>query len=343
MTKKNNYGLLGKMLNLSGATLDKIAAGSLSGGSSAAKDEEPIEEEEKTEGETEDKAEEEYIPTFADVVKGIRDALRDPEADGARAETADKIGALADRLDESATKRAESAAEKSDEVYRLLAELGAKQSTDYGALADFIRSGDYLSTPAAKALLESYLSAAGVASDNAAADSAASNGGNADSYGAANAHRQRLSYTDAAHRAALELYERQADRLASLIKSAGGDLSDIYSKMQDNADGDADVAAKSVDDVSTLLRDLLADGAAERELDRDTLGKLFEEYADRSDTSVPMSPMALDKEYDSLKRDGLSGTDALIELWARYPDMREYIADKYADVLRGDSLYIFKD
>lgn len=292
--------------------------------------------------------EEPKVPTFEDIVGGIRDALRGTDGEG---DAADSARELADSLTADAEDRGAAATKKSDEVYALLSALGEKQRGDYADLAEQIKSGDYLSSPAAKAIFDSYMSAAGVASDNATADSAAGNGGNADSYGAANAHRQRLSYTDAAHKAALDLYERQADRLASLISSSGADLSDIYAEMQNNADSDADRAAKSVDDVSEMLRALLSSEDGQRELEYEAVGKLFDRYADlvmpeEEEVEVdetPHSPMLVDKEYDRLKGSGASTVDALIRLWKIYPDMREYIAEKYEKILKGDSLYIFKN
>ena len=54
--------------------------------------------------------------------------------------------------------------------------------------------------------------------------------------------------------------------------------------------------------------------------------------------------MQIDKEYDAMKKLGASAVDALISLWQKYPDMREYIAEKYKETTSSkEPLYIFKD
>lgn len=354
MIKKNSKSLIGKMLNISPATIHKIE-----GDKKLSKPEkEPeveveiappaVDETPETPSAPEPSTPEtKVVPNFDEVVAGIREALSDAALDRERDRTVSSMRSLASSWSDRAEDRADSAAAKSDEIYSLLASLGTKQSNSYKELTDFVKSGDYLSSPAAQSILSSYLRAAGVASDNETASSAGDNSGNPDSYGAANAHRQRLAYTNAANAAALEHYGQQAEMLAELIAASGDSLAGIYSQMQDNADSDSSFALGSLDSVRATLSDLLANETDERELEYDAIAKLYDKYVgEKSEVSAPissMSPMGIDKEYDRLKRGGLSGADALIELWNAYPEMRDYIADKYEDILRGENMYVFTE
>lgn len=361
MKKKKSNSLIGKMLGISPDTVSKIEGEKnlipTEQEKESEKDKEeavvtpPIENKPETPSKPEKETpEEKVIPSFDEVVAGIREALSDPALDRERKETVSSIKSLASTWSDKASNRADSAAKKSDEIYSLLSSLGISQKKSYDELSDFIKSGDYLSTPAAQSILSSYLRAAGVASDNETASSAGDNSGNPDSYGAANAHRQRLAYTDAANDAALDFYERQADRLAELIATSGDGLAGIYSQMQDNADSDSDFALESLSSVRGALSDLLASETDEQKLEYDAIAKLYDKYVgeekeeeEPAEPTSSMSPMGIDKEYDRLKRKGVSGTDALITLWNAYPEMRDYIADKYEDILRGENMYVFTE
>ena len=118
---------------------------------------------------------EKKTPTFDEIISGIREALADPSLEEERRGSVTRAQTLADSLSASAGERDGAGAKKSDEIYSLLASLGERQSKEYDELGRFITSGNYLSTPAAKAILEQYMSAAALASGNAIAESAADN------------------------------------------------------------------------------------------------------------------------------------------------------------------------
>ena len=123
MTKKNSNSLLGKILGISPKKIAEIE-----GEETLVKKEPEPEKQEVTvtppsdsKSEVGGSAEEEtpeevVIPSFDEVVAGIREALADPALDRERAETVSSIRKTASDWSERAADRADSAATKSDEI-----------------------------------------------------------------------------------------------------------------------------------------------------------------------------------------------------------------------------------
>ncbi len=84
-----------------------------------------------------------------------------------------------------------------------------------------------------KSIMENYKFQGKTASDNAVADGGASNGGNIDSYAAANANRQQLAFTNAGTQAVLSANSEKINQLRGILSDMGVTLQNQYKSMQD--------------------------------------------------------------------------------------------------------------
>ena len=91
----------------------------------------------------------------------------------------------------------------------------------YGKLEDFAYNTNPYDTEIGKSIMQDFLWKGGKASDNAAADVAAGNGGNIDSYAAANAARQQLAFTVAGKQAVLEDHNARIGNIRGILSDLG--------------------------------------------------------------------------------------------------------------------------
>ena len=113
----------------------------------------------------------------------------------------------------------------------------------YKELFGNIQSGDYTKKPYYQTILESYGLAGDAAADNAVAGSVGSNGGNLDSYAAANAKRQQLAYKNAAQGAALDAYNAEIGNLIKTLGDMGVNVNDLYATWAQNLASERGTAA----------------------------------------------------------------------------------------------------
>ena len=113
----------------------------------------------------------------------------------------------------------------------------------YKELFGNIQSGDYTKKPYYQTILESYGLAGDAAADDAVAGSVGSNGGNLDSYAAANAKRQQLAYKNAAQGAALDAYNAEIGNLIKTLGDMGVNVNDLYATWAQNLDSERGTAA----------------------------------------------------------------------------------------------------
>lgn len=113
----------------------------------------------------------------------------------------------------------------------------------YKDLFGNIQSGDYTKKPYYQTILESYGLAGDAAADDAVAGSVGSNGGNLDSYAAANAKRQQLAYKNAAQGAALDAYNAEIGNLIKTLGDMGVNVNDLYATWAQNLDSERGTAA----------------------------------------------------------------------------------------------------
>lgn len=113
----------------------------------------------------------------------------------------------------------------------------------YKDLFGNIQSGDYTKKPYYQTILESYGLAGDAAADDAVAGSVGSNGGNLDSYAAANAKRQQLAYKNAAQGAALDAYNAEIGNLIKTLGDMGVNVNDLYATWAQNLASERGTAA----------------------------------------------------------------------------------------------------
>ena len=113
----------------------------------------------------------------------------------------------------------------------------------YKELFGNIQGGDYTKKPYYQTILESYGLAGDAAADNAVAGSVGSNGGNLDSYAAANAKRQQLAYKNAAQGAALDAYNAEIGNLIKTLGDMGVNVNDLYATWAQNLASERGTAA----------------------------------------------------------------------------------------------------
>ena len=98
----------------------------------------------------------------------------------------------------------------------------------YNTLFEDLRTGDYTKEPYYQTILDSYGIKGDAAANDASASGAAANGGNLDSYAAANAKRQELAYKNAAESAALNAYNSEVASLLKTLGDLGVNVNDLY-------------------------------------------------------------------------------------------------------------------
>ncbi len=109
----------------------------------------------------------------------------------------------------------------------------------YDAFLDKLTEASYKDTDYYGSIVSEYEELGKRMAYDASASAAASNGGNFDTLGAANAHRQMLSYKKAGEQAARDAYSEEIDRYAKGLLNYASDISDAYKLLSDSA-GKAD-------------------------------------------------------------------------------------------------------
>ena len=118
-------------------------------------------------------------------------------------------------------------------------ELFKKLSEEY----DDLKETNPFETDTAKAVLEKYDLAGLQGRDNAVASVGASNGGNIDSFAAANALRQQASLVNQGQMVVLEEHQQKLDHARNLLADMGVHIDRVYN--QDETSKNNDVARKS--------------------------------------------------------------------------------------------------
>lgn len=108
---------------------------------------------------------------------------------------------------------------------------------------DDLKETNPFTTEEAKAILSKYDLAGLQGRDNAVASNAGSNGGNIDSFAAANALRQQASLVSQGQQAVLSAYQQKLDHARSLLYDMGVNIDRVYN--QDETSKNNDVARKS--------------------------------------------------------------------------------------------------
>ena len=91
----------------------------------------------------------------------------------------------------------------------------------YDKLEDYNYNHNPYESEIGKSIMEDYKFKGKTASDNAVASGGASNGGNIDSYAAANANRQQLAFTNAGKQAVLDDFNTRLNHAKDILKNLG--------------------------------------------------------------------------------------------------------------------------
>jgi hypothetical protein len=127
----------------------------------------------------------------------------------------------------------------SAEVNRENAGLFDKYNQSY----DDLTKTNPFTTDEAKAILAKYDLAGLQGRDNAVASGSATNGGNIDSYAAANAMRQQASLVNQGHMTVLDAHQQKIDNVRGLLSDMGVNIDRVFN--QDETAKNNDVARKS--------------------------------------------------------------------------------------------------
>ena len=98
-----------------------------------------------------------------------------------------------------------------------MSKYGVDQSKRYDDLQGYIKNTSAVDTPEGKSIMSYYNGLGGQAAKGATANAAGANAGNIDSYSAANANRQQLSYLNSGTQAALNQKNSNVGNLLSTI------------------------------------------------------------------------------------------------------------------------------
>lgn len=118
---------------------------------------------------------------------------------------------------------------------------------------DDLKNTNPFTTDEAKSILAKYDLAGLQGRDNAAAAGSASNGGNIDSYAAANALRQQAALVNQGQQVVLESYQKKLDNARALLEGLGVQQQNSYTSMQNTINQQQTEAQRLFDNDQTAL------------------------------------------------------------------------------------------
>jgi hypothetical protein len=117
---------------------------------------------------------------------------------------------------------------KTNDVYNTQKSDRETMAKKYDTLEGYNYNHDPYESKIGKSIMENYKFQGKTASDNEVASVGASNGGNIDSYAAANANRQQLAFTNAGNQAILNDFNARINNARGILKDLG-----VYQQDQD--------------------------------------------------------------------------------------------------------------
>ena len=181
----------------------------------------------------------------------------------------------------------------------------------YDAFLDKLSSESYKDHNAYNEIVAGYTELGEKMAYDASASAAASNSGNFDSLGAANAHRQMISYKNAGENAAREAYNDSISAYADGLKDYSSGTGDAYSLLSQSAERKDDFTLSLIDDYANYHK-----------LHDDMLNKLKKENEAEGDS---------DKlEYDALRQRVDNYVSLLMTVYPEYAEELERLF--YEDV-----------
>jgi len=135
---------------------------------------------------------------------------------------------------------------------------------------DFISSqqnADVFKTNAAKTIMDKFNYMGGVAGGNAIAEGASANGGNIDSFSAANRARQQLAYTSAGADAVIAEYQNRMNNIMDTLKSIDSQNANEYSALNNNYNLGQGTAQQMSDNAQLIYNNLNQNKLTDAEAD----------------------------------------------------------------------------
>ena len=117
---------------------------------------------------------------------------------------------------------------KINDLYGIQKSDREKMAGKYDTLEDYNYNHNPYESEIGKSIMEDYKFKGKTASDNAVASGGADNGGNIDSYAAANANRQQLAFTNAGKQAVLNDFNTRITHAKDILNNLG-----VYQQNQD--------------------------------------------------------------------------------------------------------------
>lgn len=187
----------------------------------------------------------------------LRGAGRDDVADKLQKSDAVQAAEYLRQLSPSYDATPEGLQGKSDDVYKTGKDYGADISKSYDTVYNNNINVDPTQTGYGKSVMASYGAAADKAYSTALGSGANDNGGNVDSYAAANANRQKAAMLSQGHGDILNYYNAIAGRATDWAGGKASALSGNLAQLQANVDADrADRQAVEQTELQKYLGDL---------------------------------------------------------------------------------------
>lgn len=174
---------------------------------------------------------------------------------------------------------------------------------------DFIKSqqnADIMNTDTAKAIMDKFNYLGGVAGGSELASGAAANGGNIDSFSAANRARQQLAYTTAGTEAVIAEYQNRMNNVMDILKSIDSQNANEYGALAINHQSGLDTA-KAYSDTAQQLYDAENKNFDKELADRESKGYFYDYSANpylNSDGTVKNIDLDYTAIYNNAKKSG---------------------------------------
>ncbi|MEE0840497.1 MAG: hypothetical protein U0L72_08175 [Acutalibacteraceae bacterium] len=190
---------------------------------------------------------------------------------------------------------------------------------------DFIKSqqnADIMNTDTAKAIMDKFNYMGGIAGGDKLTEGAAANGGNIDSFSAANRARQQLAYTTAGTEAVIAEYQNRMNNVMDILKSIDSQNVNEYGALAINHQSGLDTA-KMFSDAAQKLYDAENANFNKELADRESKG-YFYDYSSNPYLNSDGTVKDIDLDYTSIYNNAMKHGDKKTAKWASEAAYQKY-------------------
>ena len=197
---------------------------------------------------------------------------------------------------------------------------------------DFINSqqnADIFKTDAAKTIMDKFNYMGGVAGGNAVAEGASSNGGNIDSFSAANRARQQLAYTSAGADAVISEYQNRMNNIMDTLKSIDSQNANEYGALSINHQNGLDTSQLYTNNAKQLYDVIDREKQTDNNIklsDRESKG-YFYDYSSNPFLNEDGSVKDINRDYTAIYNDAMARKDEQTAKWASEAAYQKYMSD----------------